>query len=673
MVVAVLRAELAVALAPGHAESVAVVPHHRHAFAGHGAQRRHRPGHDPVGIRRPLASGPHHAAGGVHERQHVAGPQPHGTVREDGIELAGRIPHHGDATQHRRLAPARGAAARRTHRRRVDERGPRCIEAAPGVVAHGVGLLGGQPQAAAHPRLVQHLAHMVRLVWPGHRDHPPRAVEQHQAGIDGVERIDLLQHGRRGGAAGRVLLLQRARELRGERPPTAIVCALVEIAVQDLHCQRRPALRVPQQGARHHAVKAFERDGERARRLARGGADLGEQRACEEQFAGRHLLAADLVQVEQPVPHRALQRRLDRRGAHGDAAQLFRQQVRMPRHARKVSRWAHALVEGAVQRQQRHAAPARPAIALETLGAPRREQVAAAHVAHHLAALRRGVAGLGQPPAHRQLQDIARCQDGPLAIDQREDRVDVLRLLRALDRGEDRRHLVGQPELQAQHAGGPSLPVHPVRIHQRRRLLAAEAVPGIVLHIGGIAAQHPAQERLVLRLPWVRRRGLGALAPRRRAPQARAQPALCIEEEDVAVHGVLARVGAQAGLDVRALRPMAALAQIARQFAIGGEESDVRRALEQVAHQHVDADLRAGGQIVQAVAQRLAGQAAHEFARQRGEILARPRQVAPRGRLGGQQGERRQQRQMVPRAFDEPQLLLLLLRGGHVAQPLFGG
>ncbi len=154
--------------------------------------------------------------------------------------------------------------------------------------------------------------------------------------------------------------------------------------------------------------------------------------------------------------------------------------------------------------------------------------------------------------------------------------------------------------------------------------------------------------------------------------QARAQLALGVEQHDVAVDRVLAGVGAQALFDARSQRGLGPL-QVPGHAHVGGEEADVGRALEQVAHQHVDADLGAGAEVVDAVLQRLRHQALQKFVRQRGEVAACLRKVVARGGARGQGRQRGQQGELVPGAFDEAQLLALALDAGHVPQPVLGG
>ncbi|MNT39587.1 hypothetical protein D3C72_1758480 [compost metagenome] len=141
------------------------------------------------------------------------------------------------------------------------------------VAAHGVVAAGAQPHALLRPVFVERSAHPVRLVRLRHRHDTPLPIKQHQAGIHGVQAVDFLEDCR-GLAAAHRARLQRARKLRRQRPPAAIVGALVQVAVQYLHGQRGAALRVAQHGPHHNAVQVLQSAFKGLGGLARCGADL---------------------------------------------------------------------------------------------------------------------------------------------------------------------------------------------------------------------------------------------------------------------------------------------------------------------------------------------------------------------------------------------------------------
>ena len=261
-------------------------------------------------------------------------------------------------------------------------------------------------------------------------------------------------------------------------------------------------------------------------------------------------------------------------------------------------------------------------VALEALGIAHGHQVAPAGMAHRM---HPSAARLGQQPAGRQLQRVARHEHAPRGIDQSQHHITALQgalCVLLLHRVEDGRHLVSQLELQAQHAHDAPARVHTPGIDQGFGTGAAKAMHGMVLDIARIALQHRTQEGGV---------GIHLVEPAHRAHGTQAGTGLQVgvEKEDVAVDRVLAGVLGQARLDQRA-QGRVRVGEVLGNTHVGGEEADVGRALEQVAHQHVDAHLGAGGQVFGAVFQGFADQALHQVAGEGREVPARLGQVTAR-------------------------------------------
>ena len=153
-------------------------------------------------------------------------------------ELRLTVEHDGDAADDLALMLHRGRVDVGRLALRAERLATRRVERGGLVARHDMPLRVMQAQGGTRPGALQGLTHMMGLRGVGHRHHAAVHVVHQQQRVDGVERVDLLQHllrlGR--GDAGLRCALGRERALQPdvERPPAAVVGALVQVAVHDV-------------------------------------------------------------------------------------------------------------------------------------------------------------------------------------------------------------------------------------------------------------------------------------------------------------------------------------------------------------------------------------------------------------------------------------------------------
>ncbi len=416
------------------------------------------------------------------------------------------------------------------------------------------------------------------------------------------------------------------REHGRRRPPAAVVGAFVEVAVQHVHRQVGQEARLAQQARGHGGEQLRRRALEHVLGPAPGRGDLFQQRTGE---------CVGLVGlVDAAVPHHAVEPALDLARAHRHVQQALGEDVLAGEV--DLRRRVDVLAEGELHRRQRHGGPARARVALVGLAVALRHQVGDA------AQPQRRVAGAqGQQVARRQPRGIARDDD-------------------ALPRIDEGQHLVARGEPLEDH-GGLALEVEHQREHAHRAAVALDA-PGV--GEGGVAAAEVGgRVRLDVAALGARR---GAHQRRRGTPveavdQARQHLAVRRHQHDIAVDGVACGIGTQALAQGREHGRVVRDAGV-DDGRIGGQEADVGRALEQVAREHVDGDLRLVAQRLLGQLVHLLGQAHQQFARQLAEARA------DLAHVGLEVGQVREQGQRVPGAAQCRERLAVVVDGMHVAR-----
>ena len=234
-------------------------------------------------------------------------------IFQHGAELGRGIENDGDAAEHVAIVVADCRA--------VDVCRLAIVEVADGEFRHRVTLAVGQGEGRPEPGSLQRLAGQVAVSRIGNGKNPPRAVEQDQVAINGIELVDAAQH------LGQVLLLtavarQQAchflAKRRIERPPAAIVGSFIKVAIHDVDSQFRLYATVEQQGREHGTVEIVRRFGEHVAGTDAGAADLAQQHLGESGALRSTRLPRE---PDVTVPYRAIQFALDCRGAQWDVAQ----------------------------------------------------------------------------------------------------------------------------------------------------------------------------------------------------------------------------------------------------------------------------------------------------------------------------------------------------------------
>lgn len=211
---------------------------------------------------------------------------------------------------------------------------------------------------------------------------------------------------------------------------------------------------------------------------------------------------------------------------------------------------------------------------------------------------------------------------------------------------EDAGHFILETKPQHQHAERGSAGIFDaVRVQQRRRGVATE-----------IARRERFDERA--RLQSARDERVGRALARPCLVAAREHAAVGREHDDVVVHGVLGAVFVQALTQRRARAialPIGGGGKAAH-LEIGGQKADVRGALEQVAHQHVDRVLRLAGEFQMQLAQVLRHQAVDQTRTQRVEAVPRLHQRRQNRLHFARTGDRRRRFDRLPQQVQIAQL-----------------
>ncbi len=529
----------------------------------------------------------------------AAGDHPAGRIDERGDRLA-RADH---LAQHRRQlgngveddchAAGQGAGLRRPYRRQVDIGRLSGGQRVDRERRHRVALRVAQ---ALHRRqdLRRHAGTDERAGAVLARSGPHRAlrVEGHQARVHRVKAVDVLQHGRQARIGGRIGCARQGRlQRRGQGPPAAVVGPLVQIAVHDVGRQSRQIAGLVGDAGKRCPVQ-----------LAHGlidprpGACAGQADLREHRLQARPVVA--LGARHQPsVPDHAPQVAIDHRGLvlNGD-------QVGVVEGDGVVVCTGVAAAERRQQGDHCEAAPTWPHVALVAVRRAGDGQILATAEDHAIDCAFRS---RRQPHAQRHMALVVARHHALLAVQEHDGK-----LVAAVGHaGKDARHLVGKAEAQNQDAEPAAAVLDAMRVQQRGR------APG---QIGRSVALHVAGRRQGLAHDRV-----GTARRHRRVIEPDQYLALGVEQDDVVVDGVLGPVLGQAAAHVVA--GLTTGCGIARakpaQDLVGGQETDVGGAFEQVAHQDVDHALRLGRQLVLQFSQALRSQAFHQAPLQAVEAL----------------------------------------------------
>ena len=394
----------------------------------------------------------------------------------------------------------------------------------------------------------------------------------------------------------------------GQRPPAAVVGAFVEVAVHDADRQAGMGLHLGAAPCQQQSAQFLDgtvEDGNgvlaRAPDLVKHGMD---RRACAHRRFG-HLA----------IPDHAGKPFFDGAGAFHNGAQhgivhLHARCLSRRRRATAPCRLLHTLLalERRIQPHQRHRPPGQALVALVAPGGARLRQVVVAPVGAG-AGVKRLQRASDHDLAHREFSGLAGRNDTVTAIHEQQ-RHAVLGVAQV---GKDRLQL--GMESKAQHhgpAGAPLRRYNAVHIQQQIAFAGIPVRGTVVLAITGPVHRTPPPRGLL------HNQGLGHLP----VLQAQQRMGTGIQQQDVVIDGVFGAVllqplaqqrgGIGVALDCRSLHK-------SHQRSIGGDEADIGRALEKVAHQNIDGHLGAGRQVAHAVAQVGGGNVLHHLLGQRGE------------------------------------------------------
>ena len=265
--------------------------------------------------------------------------------------------------------------------------------------------------------------------------------------------------------------------------------------------------------------------------------------------------------------------------------------------------------------------------------------------------------GAGQTGTERNVEAV-RTGDHPVVGVNDQDDGPVVGRQQAV---EDALHFVVEAEHQAQHADRLARVVADAAGIDQRLCLCRKEVDGAEgFHVAGVGRQCVGDQRVV------------RLCRCRRVVQPQQDVAFGVGQHDVRVHGVLRRVFGEARAQ---LRPgggqVAGQQHIARAFVdladelpdvgVAGEETDVGGALEKIAYQDIDRDLRLGRHFLPAGAQFLVAELVEQRAGQFGESVPGPAHV------GAGPGQLAQHGEVVPDRLQVAQQFAVLLDVVHVA------
>ncbi len=434
----------------------------------------------------------------------------------------------------------------------------------------------------------------MRLLLARHRDHAPVRVEQHDARVDGVERIDVLQHGERGTRIAAFAAGQRSDQHAVQRPPAAIVGPFVEIAREQLDGEGGHELAVLEHRRYGRFVQLADRALEHVLRLAAHVADLPQQRLGERDVRG-----GAGGETHAAVPHGAVEIALNRIGLARNLAQAGREDGGIAADvgerlgaALKVAR-AILGFERPLHRNHHMAAPRRARVTLIRLRAACDREIFATGKAHDATVdtRRRRHARAG-----RNLIRV-RARDHLIAIVDERQHAPIRVVAQPV---EDPAAFVFELEAQAQHRDGVAFVGDPMRIDQRPARIRHQVARCERFDVRRAARKRCADERVLREL-----RGLAAR-------QLRQQFSVRRDQHHVVVDGILGHVLRQPALDrfpghLKGTNgPFGFFPTFANHGLEGGcvpaklgdgvvrgQEAHVGRALEQVADEDVDRHLGA--------------------------------------------------------------------------------
>ena len=408
---------------------------------------------------------------------------------------------------------------------------------------------------------------------------------------DGVE---LLQVGGR-----RVGLGQGATQFGGHGPPAAVVGALVQVAVEQVHHQAGGEVGRFQVGGEGRVVQVA--DGARKQLVAACAVvtDLGQHRFELAQIAlvagGHHFTVPDHAAHGVGRLDDFVERRAERGGV--------RQQAFGDGFVELLQDAGADLGEGHVQGHHHLALPARGAgVALVALRGVGLRQVFAPAVDAQF-----GLAGAVHGHAHaaRDPGLIGTGQHAVVAVEQQ----DVVACVVAVAGLEDAAHFVFEAEDQAEH------PDDLLGLRVQHALGVDQGGAGAGTQVGGAEGFHVGLAGQRGGDQWV-----AAAFDGRERVDVGEHGTLGVQQDDLLVDGVLVTVGTQALHGTVAVGAQAG--DVLAQLAVGGQEADVGGALVEVADHDVDDVAGLGANLGHDVVHALAHQAVNEVALQALEALA---------------------------------------------------